>query len=73
MEEHPIRLDDTNMLQHARQTMELVVKKAICIWTTPESSYLNHDGGYDLSNYRIATYGKLGGGARVGHTHPIAS
>ena len=44
-EDHPILWDDTRILQHASQTMELVVKEAICIRTTPENSHFNRDGG----------------------------
>ena len=45
-EDHPICWDDTRIQQHAIRTMELVVKEAICIRTTPESSHFNHDCGY---------------------------
>ena len=68
-EDHPIFLDGTRVLQHASRTMELVVKEAICIRTTPEHSLLNCDNGYNIPNCWIATYTKLRGGTRVGHTH----
>ena len=71
-ENHPIRWDDTRILQHASRTMELVVKEAICIRTTPESSHFNRDSGYDIPDCWIATYRKLGGGTCVGCTHPTA-
>ena len=48
MEDHPICWDDTRILQHASQTMELVVKKAIYIRMTPESLHFNCNGGYDM-------------------------
>ena len=44
-EDHPIRWGDTRIMQHA---MELVVKEAICIRTTPESSHFNRGGWYDI-------------------------
>ena len=44
-EDHPIRWDDTRILQHASRSMELVVKEAICMRTAPESSHFNHNGG----------------------------
>ena len=69
-EDHPIRWDDTRILQHASRTMELVVKEATCIRTTPESSHFNHDGGYDIPDYWIAT---LKGGIRAGRNHSTAS
>ena len=69
-EDHPICWDDTRILQHASQTMELVVKEAICMWMTPESSYFNRDSGYDKPDCWIVTYKKLRGGTCVDCTHP---
>ena len=71
-EDHPIRWDDTRILQHASRTMELVVKEAICIWTAPEGSHFNRDRGYDVPDCWIATYKKRGGGAHVGRVHLTA-
>ena len=71
--DHPICWGDTMILQHASQTMELVVKEPICIWTTPESSHFNCDGSYDIPDCWIATYRKLTGGTHEGHTHPTTS
>ena len=34
IEDHQINYDDTRILQHASQTMELVVTEAICIRRT---------------------------------------
>ena len=53
--------------------MELVVKEAICIRMTPDSSYFNRDGGYNIPDCWIATYKKLRGGTCVGCTHLAAS
>ena len=36
--------------QHASQAMKLLVKEAICIWTTPESSHFNRNCGYNIPN-----------------------
>ena len=68
--DHPIRWDDTRILQHASRTVELVVKEAICIRMTPESSHFNRDGGYDL---RLLTYRKLKGGTHTGRTRSTTS
>ena len=48
--DHPICWGDTRILQHASRTMKLVVKEAICIQTTPESSHFSRNGGYDIPN-----------------------
>ena len=53
--DHPIFWDGTRILQHAGQTMELVVKKGICIRMAPESSHFNCSGGYDILGCWIAT------------------
>ena len=42
-ENHHIRWDDTRILQHASRIRELVLKEAICILMTPESSHFNRD------------------------------
>ena len=75
MEDHPIRWDDTRILQHASRTMELVIKEAICTRMTPEGSYFNCNGGYNIPDFWIDMYmyKKLRGGTCVGHTHPTAS
>ena len=52
-EDHPIRWGDTRMLQHASRTMELVVKEAICIQTTPKSSHFNRHCGYDIPGFHV--------------------
>ena len=72
-EDNPIRWNDTRILQHVSRTMELVVKEAICIRTTPESLHFNHDGGYDIPDCWITTYQKLKGGTCTGRTHPTTS
>ena len=62
MEDHPIHWDDKSILQRASRTMELVIKEALCIRMTPESSYFNRDDGYDIPHCWITTYKKLRGG-----------
>ena len=57
-----------------RHTASLhIVKEAICIWTTPESSHFNCNSGYDISDCWITTYWKLRGGTRASHIHPSTS
>ena len=73
MEDHPICWNDTKILQRASQTTELVVKEALCIQTTPESSYFNRNGGYDIPNCWIAMFKKLRSGTCAGRTHPTTS
>ena len=73
MKDHPIRWEDTRILQHASRTMELVVKETICIRTTPESSHFNRDGDYNIPDCWITAYRKLRGGTSTGHTHPTTS
>ena len=54
--------------------MELVVKKAISIRKTPESSHFKCDSGYDIPDCWIAAmYRKLRGGTRADHTQPTTS
>ena len=72
-EDHPIRWDDTRILQHASQTMELVLKEATCIRTTPESSYFNRDSGYNIPDCWITMYRKLRHGTRMSCTHLTTS
>ena len=50
-----------------------VMKEAICIRTTPESSHFNCDGRYDIPDCWIATYRKLRGETRAGRTYPATS
>ena len=38
----------TKILQRASHTMELVMKEALCIQSTPADSRFNRDGGYEL-------------------------
>ena len=72
-DDHPIRWDDTRILQHLSRTMELVVKEAIRIKMTPESSHFNHNGGYDIPDCWITMYQKLKGGTRAGRANPTTS
>ena len=73
IEDHPIYWGDTRILQHISQTMELVIKEAVCMRMTPEILYFNRNGGYDIPDCWIATYRKHRGGTREGCTHPTAS
>ena len=65
-EDHPIDWSNTRILQHASHTMELVMKEALCIQSTPKDSRFNRDSGYELPDCWIALNRKLKGGALVG-------
>ena len=59
------------------RTMELVMKEALSIRTTPEDARFNRDNGYELPDCWIATYKKLKGGASLSsarrrHAHAVA-
>ena len=66
LEGHPINWDGTRILQCASHTMELVMKEAMCIQSTPTDSRFNRDSGYELLDCWIALNRKLKGGALVG-------
>ena len=67
--DHPINWTETRVLQRASRTMELVLKEALSIRTTPENARFNRDEGYELPGCWIATYNKLKGGASMSGTH----
>ena len=46
--DHPINWAETKILQRANRTMELVMKEALSIRTTPEDACFNRDNGYEL-------------------------
>ena len=66
LEGHPINWDGTRILQRASHTMELVMKEAMCIQSTPTDSWFNRDSRYELPDCWIALNRKLKGGALVG-------
>ena len=73
-DDHPITWAETKTLQRARRTMELAMKEALSIRTTPEDARFNRDSGYELPDCWIATFKKLKGGtslssARRRHAH----
>ena len=75
--DHPINWAETKILQRANRTMELVMKEALSIRTTPEDARFNRDNGYELPDCWIATYKKLKGGASLSsarrrHAHAVA-
>ena len=45
--------------------MELVMKEALSIRTTPEQTRFDRDNGYELPDYWIATYRRLKGWASM--------
>ena len=65
-EGYPINWDGTRTLQRARHTMELVMKEAMWILSTPTDSRFNRDSWYELPDCWIALNLKLKGGALVG-------
>ena len=55
MDKRPLnQLAKTKILQQASRTMELVVKEALIIHTTPEDTRFNRDNGYELPDCWIA-------------------
>ena len=70
-EDHPINWSGTKILQRASHTMELVMKEALCIQSTPADSRFNRDGGYELPDCWFALNRKLRGGVIVGHRAPL--
>ena len=77
--DHPINWAEMKILQRANRTMELVMKEALSIRTTPEDARFNRDNGYELPDCWIATYKKLKGGASLNsasarrrHAHAVA-
>ena len=63
--DHPINWAKTKILHRANRTIELVMKEALSIRTTPEDAHFNRDSGYELPDCRIATIKKLKGGASL--------
>ena len=75
--DHPINWAETKILQRAYCTMELVMKEALSIRTTPEDALFNRDNGYELPDCWIVTFKKLKGGASLSsargrHAHAVA-
>ena len=58
-EDHPINWSGTKILQRASHTMELVMKEALCIQSTPADSRFNRDGGYELPDCRSPRAGRM--------------
>ena len=56
----------------ATPCMELMMKEALCIQSTPADSRFNRDSGYELPDCWFALNRKLRGGAIVGHCTPLA-
>ena len=65
MNDHPINLAETKILQRANRTMELVMKEALSIRTTPKDACFHRDSGYELLDCWIATFKKLKGRASL--------
>ena len=69
-EYHPINWNGTKILQRTRQTMELMMKEALCIQSTPADSHFNRDSRCELPDCCFTLNPKLRGGAIVGHCTP---
>ena len=65
-EDHPINWSGTKVIQRASHTMELVMKEALCIQSTPPDARFNRDSGYELPDCWVALNRKLKGGASAG-------
>ena len=69
-EDHPINWSGTKILQHSSHTMELVMKEALCIQSTPADSHFNRDSGYELRDCWLVINWNLRGKAIIGHHAP---
>ena len=65
---HPIRWEETSVVDRARRQEELLLKEALHIQMTPVEDHFNRDGGVELPGCWIATLKKLGGG--LAHAGP---
>ena len=68
---HPIRWEETSVVDRARRQGELLLKEALHIQMTPAEDRFNRDGGVELPGCWIATLKSLGGGA--GSRRPTTS
>ena len=60
---YQVKWEDVRVVDRATRPVQLKVKEALHIKTTPtNNSLLNKDGGYELPGCWIATMKKLGGG-----------
>ena len=63
--------EDIRVLDRATRPIQLKVKGALHIQTTPADNSLNKDGGYELPGCWITTMKKLGGGVNSNHASAI--
>ena len=59
--QHQVKLEDIRVLDRTTRPVQLKVKEALHIQTTPANNSLNKDGGYKLPGCWMANM-KLGGG-----------
>ena len=65
-EYHPIRWQETSIVDQARRPKELLLKEAFHIQMTPAKECFNRDGGLELPNCWTITLRRLWGGASSG-------
>ena len=61
------------VLDRATRPVQLKVKEALHIQTTPANNSINKDGGYELPGCWIATMKKLGGGINSNRASRISA
>ena len=66
-----VKWEDVRVLDRATRPVQLKVKEALHIQTTPANNSLNNDGGYELPGCWIMTVKKLGGGVNSNRTSAI--
>ena len=70
-QQHQVKWEDIRVLDRATRPVQLKVKEALHIQTTPANNSLNKDGGYELPGCWIATMKKLGGRVNSNHASTI--
>ena len=74
---HPIKWEETSIVDQARRPKELLLKEALHIQMTPAEERFNRDGGLELPSCWMATLRRLEGGASSGqpltshNVHPV--
>ena len=74
-EHHPIRWEETSIVDQARTPKELLLKEALHIQMTPAEERFNRDEGLELPDCWTATLRRLRGGAGSGQpltSHDVA-
>ena len=69
--QHPIKWEETEIVDQARRPKELLLKEALHIQMTPAEERFNRDAGLELPGCWTATLRRLQGGAGSGR--PLTS